>query len=111
ATYKTNADVLDHILGDMTTASGSHLSRIVEPINFHWDRETAVLAFHPDAVVIHKSGIFHAMNEKHPDPLVIPKPTAIPAISGNWFEYPDPPTATPNKQWQNLYDIADDTLI
>jgi tRNA A-37 threonylcarbamoyl transferase component Bud32 len=88
----TNANVLNDILSDMTTGSGLRLELRVEPITFHWDREEAILSMHPDLVVIHKSAIFHAMNE-------------------DWFEYPDPPEAKPSDNWQRLYDIADDTLI
>ena len=54
--------------------------------------EEACAALRPDLVVIHKSALFHAMNERFN------------------FDYP-PAGETPKKEWQDLYDIADRDLI
>ena len=89
---ETNADVLNRYLGDIMTAGGLPITLHVETIRYGWNRQSFICKLRPDLVVIHRSAIFHAMNQAFQ------------------FEYP-PDGEDPSDIWQWLYDVADDNLL
>lgn len=54
----TNADDLNEVLRDMPAVIQK------EAIGAIWDREDQIVRQHPDLVLIHRSGFFHAMNQE-----------------------------------------------
>jgi len=87
---ETNADVLIDLLKDLP------IRRERELIGANWHGEKRVITMHPDLIVIHRSAIFHAMNEEFQ------------------FEHrgKDPfPDPAKEARWQLLYRTADDKLI
>lgn len=82
----TNADVLNDVLRDLP------IILYKESIGSTWDREDQILKQHPDMVLIHRSGFFHAMN-----------------FELN-FGYADDPETYDDHRWRRLYDFADNKL-
>jgi len=87
----TNADVISEQL------RGLRLNLMKEALSFDWNRTDAIIAMHPELVIIHKSAIFHATNAMNNGAFL--------------FKYPEPPDNVRTPEWQRLYDSADERVI
>jgi hypothetical protein len=83
----TNADDLNELLRDLAVSIRK------ESIGATWEREDQVVSQHPDLVLVHRSGFFHAMNLEF------------------GFGYPGDAKGFDEASARRLYELADNKLV